>query len=105
MLTNISHLNNLNISFEIPNTNQQTELYMDYNKQIYILYSLTTFIAVSIFIIIIWKIKKHICVDRNLDNKVVSLTRNSQINNDIPKDVKSASKKKKKETSQLNLDS
>ena len=96
MLTNLTHLNNLNITFDIPKTNQPTELYMDYNKQIYILYSLITFLAVSIFITIIWKIKKHICVDRNLDNKVVSLTRNSQINNDIPKDVKLESKKKRK---------
>ena len=68
---------------------------MNYYKHIYILYSITIFIAVLIFIIIILKIKKYICVDSK-DNKVVSLNRKLHINNDIPKEVKIASKKKRK---------
>ena len=94
-LTNISHFNNSNISLELPNTNQKSVPYLNYNKHIYILYSITTFIAALIFIIIIFKIKKHICVDSK-DNKVVSLNRKLHINNDIPKEVKIASKKKRK---------
>ena len=95
-MTNLTHLNNLNITIDMPKTNQPSDLYMDYNNHFFILYRLITFLAVIIIITIIFKIKKHICIDRNLDNKVVRLTRNSELNNDIPQHAKSESKKKRK---------
>ena len=79
-LTNISQLNNLNISLELPDTNPKTVPYMNFHKHIYILYSITTFIALLIFIIIILNIKKYICVDSQ-NNKVGRLNR--KVNNNL----------------------
>ena len=65
------------------------------DKHIYILYSISISIAVIILILIILKLKKYIFVDSQ-NIKVGSVTRKAYIDNEIPRDVKMASKKKKK---------
>ena len=86
---NISKVNNLNFSMELPDTNPNTVPNINLDKHIYILYSITILIALVILIIIILNIKKYICVDSQ-NNKVGRLNRKVNINlSIILKEIKS----------------
>ena len=77
MLTNLTtDLNNLNISIIPPITNQPNHLDIvmnnNNNNHILILYILLTISSVIMIFTIILKIKHYLCLDRNLENKVVT---------------------------------
>ena len=65
------------------------------DNHFYILYSLSISSAIIIFILIILKLKKYIFVDSQ-KIKVGSVNRKTFIDNDIPRDVKMTSKKKRR---------